>query len=84
MRLMKAWLLQLLIAIDQLINALIGGWADETLSSRAWRMARESNGWITVRNWIDLIFRIFGERDHCLNSYMSEKLRAHVPPELRS
>jgi len=27
---------QILIAVDQLANAVIGGWADETLSSRAW------------------------------------------------
>lgn len=31
---------QVLIAIDQLANAIIGGWADETLSSRAWREDR--------------------------------------------
>ena len=31
---------QILIAIDQLANAVIGGWADETLSSRAWREDR--------------------------------------------
>lgn len=29
--------LQVLVAIDQLVNTLAGGWADETLSSRAWR-----------------------------------------------
>ena len=26
-----------LIAVDQLVNALLAGWPDETLSSRAWR-----------------------------------------------
>ena len=30
---------QILIAIGQLANTVIGGWADETLSSRAWRQA---------------------------------------------
>lgn len=34
---MWRYLKQVLIAFDQLINALLGGWADETLSSRAWR-----------------------------------------------
>lgn len=29
----------LLIAVDQLVNTLTGGWPDETLSSRAYRMA---------------------------------------------
>jgi|UPI00030688AB hypothetical protein len=28
---------QVLIAVDQLANTLIGKWADETLSSWAWR-----------------------------------------------
>lgn len=28
---------QILVAVDQLVNALFGGYADETLSSRAWR-----------------------------------------------
>lgn len=32
------WLLQNAIGIDQQINALLGGYADETLSSRAHRM----------------------------------------------
>ena len=38
----KFWLRQNLIAFDQSINAFWGGWADETLSSRAWRW--EKNG----------------------------------------
>lgn len=29
-----------LIAVDQLINTLLGGWPDETLSSRCYRWAR--------------------------------------------
>lgn len=33
---------KVLIAFDQLVNALAGGWPDETLSSRAWRW--EKNG----------------------------------------
>ena len=35
-----------LIAADQLVNALLAGWPDETLSSRAFRW--EKNG---VRSW---------------------------------
>lgn len=30
-------MMQTAIAIDQLLNALLGGFADETLSARAWR-----------------------------------------------
>lgn len=34
---MMAYIKNVLIALDQLANALIGGWPDESLSSRAWR-----------------------------------------------
>ena len=30
-----------LIALDQLFNALVGGWPDETLSSRCWRWSKD-------------------------------------------
>ena len=76
----------LLIAHDQLLNALAGGWPDETLSSRAWRWYRDG-----VRAWpcrlIDGMF--FWDRDrttgrrHCELSYLSEALRLQMPPELR-
>lgn len=69
-----------LIALDQLINALAGGWPDETISSRAWRW--ELAG---VRSWprvmIDRLF--FWEREHCRESYESERTGRQLPPELR-
>lgn len=78
---------QLLIAFDQFVNALTGLicfkekiWADESLSSRAYRMDRDG-----VRSWprklIDAIF--FWESDHCRDSYYSEVERRQCPPELR-
>ena len=36
----------LFIAFDQFINAVLGGWPDETLSSRCYRWARDG-----VRAW---------------------------------
>lgn len=72
---------KLLIAADQLLNALLAGWPDETLSSRAYRW--EQNG---VRKWprkaIDTLF--FWEKNHCWESYRSEWERRQMPPELRS
>ena len=71
---------RLLIAVDQLLNAVLGGWPDETLSSRAWRW--ELAG---VRSWprrlIDALF--FPEEEHCRESYESERLGRQLPPELR-
>jgi hypothetical protein len=72
---------QTLIAIDQLINALAGGWADETLSARAWRMRTKSRRWAGAVRIIDAIF--FLEHNHCRASYESEQQRCHLPPEYR-
>ena len=53
----------LLIAVDQLVNALIGGWPDETLSSRAYRMAADGNPWAMYA--IDGLANLFGDENHC-------------------
>lgn len=76
--------LQVLIAADQLLNTCVGGWADETISSRAWRMESASKGWALCRRSIDAVFRrCFGQRDHCFESYTNERLRMQLPPEFR-
>ena len=76
----------LLIAHDQLCNAVAGGWPDETISSRAFRWSRDG-----ARRWprrlIDALF--FFDRDpstgrrHCELSYISEKDRLQLAPEFR-
>ena len=69
-----------LIAIDQLFNAAIGGYCDESLSSRCYRWARDG-----VRAWprklVDGLF--FWQRGHCKSSYESEREGRQLPPELR-
>lgn len=70
---------QVLVALDQLVNALIGGFADETLSSRAHRRRLRGKGgcaWV-----IDHIF--FWQDEHCLNAYVSEFKRSQLPVEFR-
>ncbi len=69
-------LLQVAIAVDQLGNALLGGWADETLSSRSYRSIPKA-AWL-----IDKLF--FWQDNHCMNAYISEREGRHLPPELRS
>ena len=71
----------LLIAVDQLVNALIGGWPDETLSSRAYRMAADGNPWAMYA--IDGLANLFGDENHCETSFKSERLRLQAPPETR-
>lgn len=72
--------IQILIAIDQFFNTLIAGYADETLSSRAYRHKKDgSRAWPA---WIiDHLF--FWQEEHCKAAYESELERAHLPPELR-
>lgn len=66
---------QIAIAIDQLLNTLLGGMADETLSARA---HRTGSAWEYV---IDTLF--FWQPDHCADSYRSEKERKQLPQEYR-
>ena len=74
-------LLQFLIALDQSLNTLVHikgdgfGYADETLSARAWRLREQSNAW----RRIDLLF--FWQSNHCKSAYESESLRKHLPAE---
>lgn len=73
---------QILIAVDQLLNTLIGGWADETLSSAAYRSERQGYFWGKLtRPSIDTIF--FWQDNHCYNAYLSERNRLQSPPEDR-
>lgn len=68
-------ILQVLIAFDQLVNTLLGGWADETLSSRAHRTSPKIAKAIDILFWFD--------KNHCEGSYLMEQRRSQMPPELR-
>lgn len=77
-----AYLKQNLLALDQQFNALLGGWADETLSARSYRLGCESVFWRLVSKFIDVLF--FFDPYHCHTSYEAERLRSHLPPEYRT
>jgi hypothetical protein len=70
----------ILIALDQLVNTLLGGWPDETLSSRAYRWSAAGKRHWPMR-FLDVLF--FWEVLHCYNSYLSEANRTQLPPSLR-
>jgi hypothetical protein len=72
----------ILIAFDQLINAVFNGWPDETMSSRAWRWEKDGKRG-APRKLIDGVFWLFGDDDHCQMSYESERQGRQLPPELR-
>jgi hypothetical protein len=87
----RHWLYQLFIAVDQLINVLCtplqsGAWADETMSSRAWRMELAGKPWGRVmRPVIDWLFAWRAlPGGHCRRAYERERERMHCPPEARS
>lgn len=72
---------QVFVALDQLVNTLIGGWADETLSARAYRMSDKSRRWAKARKLIDWLF--FWEQQHCQWAWMAERARTQLPVEYR-
>lgn len=79
--------LEVLIAVDQLVNTLLLGSSDETLSARAYRT--EKQGLILgkiSRPIIDLLF-FFDTKDgkgHCQISYEREMSRYYLPEEYRN
>lgn len=77
-----AYLLKVIIAIDQLLNvALCDGEPDETMSSNVWRMEQAGKPWGFMRRVIDTLF--FWDTDHCLSSYNAERERRQLPSEFR-
>ena len=71
---------QIAVAIDQLVNAVFGGYADETISSRSHRAYVDGKRkW--MRNLINAMF--FWQKDHCKEAYESEMDRSQLPPEMR-
>ena len=77
---------QLLIALDQLANVLIGmlcgykSYSDETLSAKAYRLELE-RGRTWARKLIDALF--WFDKNHCKESYESEVLKRQLPPSMR-
>lgn len=71
---------EVLIALDQLVNTIFGGYADETMSARCWRL-RSFQPYATLRPIIDGLF--FWDPDHCRTSYESEQQRTELPAEYR-
>ena len=73
---------QFMIALDQLINTVCRGWADETISARAYR--NSANGkpkWQRIETVINAIF--FWEANHCKAAFHIELERRHLPAGYR-
>ena len=71
---MSPYLLDIAIAIDQLVNTICNGEPDEMLSARAWRI-RFMNRWLY--RVIDTIF--FFDKNHCQECFDIERNRHQLP-----
>ena len=89
LHLLRDWGAQVLLALDQLLNALIPpidgtiGYADETISARAYRAHRD--GKILGKLFMPLIDLLFFWQGpgHCKNAYIKEFERKNYPEEYR-
>ena len=79
----KFWRKQILIGYDQLFNTYAMGWADETISSRAYRLRFFHNvEWAArLERIVDALF--FWQVNHCKKAYEGEMRRDQFPPDMR-
>jgi hypothetical protein len=62
---------QVLLALDQFVNALLLGEADTSISARAYIRSKDGTVcWKVVRKLIDIV--VFFQDDHCFRAYMYE------------
>ena len=82
---LKRYGYHVVIAIDQLFNALTGGAADETLSSRTYRGAMLAKQ--PKKRW-RVLYRVinglFFDRNHCKTAYESELSRKQYPDDFQT
>lgn len=88
-RRLKRYVKQNLLALDQFANTLLGGWADETISSRCYRRAviepAKQNQPVKLK-WrvlMALINALFFDKQHCRDSYLSEVEGNQLPEGFR-
>jgi hypothetical protein len=78
---MIRYIINVLIALDQLGTTLVGGYPDETLSSYAYRLELTGKPGGFFRPVIDALF--FWQKQHCLQAFRDERKRVQLPPSLR-
>lgn len=76
---------EILLGLDQFVNTLCGGYADESISARCWRMNKKQRWrgkWWFFRRMVDLLF-IWQKKHHCCYAYRSEVMRRQYPSEYK-
>lgn len=79
----KGRIARVILALDYLANSLLLGWHDEWVSTRSWRMRDKSRFWAFMHRSIDRVALLFGQKNHCFWSYVSDQMHRAVPPEQR-
>lgn len=70
---LSAYLLRILVSIDQLGNTVCDGNPDETISSRVGRNAIAGKKWALIaEKVINALFSLLGQKNHC---------RSHIEPQ---
>ncbi|STO54376.1 Uncharacterised protein [Canicola haemoglobinophilus] len=79
---LKNYFYHVFVGLDQFLNAVAGGAADETFSSRCYRGAvlakQPKKRW---RFWFHFVNGLFFDKKHCEMAYESEVKRRQYPPE---
>lgn len=65
----KKYLSNILYSIDQLVNTLLGGYSDETISARSYRLSKSYYPWFIIMNIINCVFF---NKNHCKHAYEHE------------
>ena len=73
-----------LIALDQLLNTVCGGFPDETRSAVCYRKSQEKGhyGFKLLKFILDITLTPI-KQDHCFESYYSEMKRSQLPEKYR-
>jgi len=79
------WLFNILLGLDQTINAFLWGSGEETLSARCYRCGfvdrTPKKRWVFGLIFVDSLF--FWKKNHCRKAYISEVQRKQLPSHYR-
>ncbi|WP_406022526.1 hypothetical protein [Succinivibrio sp.] len=78
------YLINILIAFDQLVNTLFGGSCDETISALCYRKSQQKGHYFykILKFILDICLSPI-KQNHCEQAYLSEVYRKQLPPEYR-
>ena len=73
----KQYLSNVVYSLDQLVNTLLGGFADESLSARSFRLSSTYRAWYII---MVIINTVFMNPNHCKHAFEHE---VDLPPEYK-